>query len=138
MYPNARIFLHAKYILGFSGHLYFLGYTGKYCASILRQRVPAAFDKSVSQIIIWSAMLAFSVENPRHAPIRIRLFLGAFASYVLVGAVLWVWEMNYCASLLPYFISSPFGGMTFHVLWHIGSVAGAYLLNIFLAVIRSP
>jgi hypothetical protein len=44
--------------------------------------------------------------------------------------------MNYCSALLPYFLSSPMGGMTFHVLWHVGSVFGAYLLNVFLTVCR--
>ena len=87
------------------------------------------------QIILWSGSLAFSCTNPSHGELRRFLFISAFSNYVLVGAVLWVWEMNYCSFLLPYYLRG--GGVTFHVLWHVGSVFGAYLLNLFLTVCRS-
>ncbi len=75
-------------------------------------------------IIVWTGRLAFSKHR---SPLRMWLWTRAIASYVLIGIVLWVYEMWNCERLLPFF-NSYLGGVTFHVLWHFGAGIGTYLM----------
>eukprot|EP01036_Dinobryon_divergens_P034516 gene34516-44607_t len=56
--------------------------------------------------------------------------------YCFVGSTLWIIDMNYCEYLLPYYLSSGLGGMTFHVLWHMGAGLGTYVTITFLILVR--
>ena len=71
------------------------------------------------------------VKQDRRLLFRLAIFL-----YALVGSTLWIIDMNYCEYLLPYYLSSGLGGMTFHVLWHIGAGLGTYVTITFLILVR--
>jgi dihydroceramidase len=61
-----------------------------------------------------------------------KLWISSCVSYIFIASILWVYEMHHCEQLLPYFIASPLGGMTFHVVWHIGAAMGTYFIILFL------
>ena len=64
------------------------------------------------------------------------LYRLAIILYAFVGSTLWVIDINYCEYLLPYYLSSGLGGITFHVLWHIGAGLGTYVTITFLILVR--
>ena len=41
-----------------------------------------------------------------------------------------------CHLLLPYYLASPLGGMTLHIVWHIGAGIGAHMMCVLLTVLR--
>ncbi len=86
-------------------------------------------------IVFTSFYLVYKCVNKEHYELRYYLFTRAILSYVLIGAVLWIYEMNNCDVLLPYFIS--FYGMSFHILWHIGAAYGTYLQILLCIVCRA-
>ena len=77
--------------------------------------------------------LAFEGTDCHDRQLLLRL---AITSYAIVGAVLWIVDMTYCEFLLPFYLGSGFGGMTFHVLWHIGAGLGTYFAITFLVLVR--
>jgi hypothetical protein len=41
-----------------------------------------------------------------------------------------------CHLLLPCYLASPLGGMTLHIVWHIGAGIGAHMMCVLLTVLR--
>jgi hypothetical protein len=43
-------------------------------------------------------------------------------SFILIGFGVWMFELIFCHSLVPWFTAA--GGMSFHITWHVGSAVG--------------
>ncbi len=69
--------------------------------------------------------MGYHATAPGRHPLVSSLFWRAVASYVLFGMVTWNVEWLGCDALLPYYQRA--GGLTFHIVWHIGAAVGAYL-----------
>lgn len=65
-----------------------------------------------------------------------KIWIFSLYSFVIVGAGLWILDMNFCPYLLPYYKMAKLGNMTFHVIWHITAGYGAYLFNIYVGAMR--
>mmetsp|Transcript_30005 Transcript_30005/g.41218 ORF Transcript_30005/g.41218 Transcript_30005/m.41218 type:complete len:263 (-) Transcript_30005:251-1039(-) len=87
-------------------------------------------------IVIWIAVLVTEDTSPIVRNMRFKLFNMAILSYAFIGAVVWIVDMYYCDLLLPFYLKSGLGGMTLHVLWHIGAGFGTYLAITFLILVR--
>ena len=86
----------------------------------------------LSVCIVFYLLYTLYIHN--YNPLYNQLCFFATISYVFSGAPLWILEMNYCNTLIPYYRS--IGGCTLHILWHFGSGIGAYLTILFLICIR--
>eukprot|EP01006_Ploeotia_vitrea_P059170 TRINITY_DN7134_c0_g1_i1.p1 TRINITY_DN7134_c0_g1~~TRINITY_DN7134_c0_g1_i1.p1 ORF type:complete len:277 (-),score=-46.41 TRINITY_DN7134_c0_g1_i1:2-832(-) len=93
-----------------------------------------SFISSLLIVILWTIYIVFRDIHSTDYPIRLYLFKNAMYSFVFFGASLWIYEMNHCEHLLPYYISM--NGITFHILWHLGSGTGAYLLILLMIAVR--
>ena len=93
-----------------------------------------SYISSVCVVIAWTCYLVFYDRSSPDYPVRVWLFSRATISFIFIGFSLWVYEMNHCEILLPYYMAAS--GMTFHVLWHIGSGLGGYLLILLMIAIR--
>lgn len=87
----------------------------------------------VAIVVLWTAYKVFTSEKNEY-PIRYFLLTRAVFSFVVIATMLWVYEMNNCDTLLPYF--TAFFGLSFHILWHIGAGLGTYLHILLLVVFR--
>lgn len=87
-------------------------------------------------IAISIGLLVFENSTPDVQSMRWFFFRWAFFSYAILGSSLWIIDMNFCDHLLPYYVSNGVGGMTFHILWHIGAGLGTYLTITFLVLVR--
>lgn len=94
----------------------------------------ATYVAGVVVIVLHSAYLTFAHKNSIDFPVRWWLFSRAIFSYVIIAAVLWIVEMNFCSTFLPYF--TAWQGLSFHILWHIGAGLGTYLEILFLVTLR--
>ncbi len=100
-----------------------------------------SYISSVVVIVFWTGYLAFDLEHSatkgKDSAVydhRYKLWTGALFYYVIVGASLWVFEMNFCDMLLPYYLNTT--GLSLHVVWHFGAAFGTYLVTVFLIVVR--
>ena len=83
-------------------------------------------------VVLWTGKLALFTKNV--SPIAKNLYIASTISYSIIGSPLWILEMNLCHHFIPYFRLA--GGMTFHILWHIGAGLGAYFMIMFLIASR--
>jgi dihydroceramidase len=86
-------------------------------------------------VVGWCIFLTYSVKGTAEFAIRHWLLTRGFMSYVLIGGVLWVYEMNACDQLEPHFLA--WGGMSFHILWHFGAAYGSYLIILLVETCRA-
>ena len=93
------------------------------------------YISGVVLIVAWSSNLVFSIRTEKDFPIRWWLFSRAMCSYVFIAAILWIYEMNHCDILLPYY--HQYYGLSFHNLWHIGAGLGTYLECLLLSTCRA-
>jgi dihydroceramidase len=84
--------------------------------------------------VLDSWIIYLNLTRYYHDNICFFLGKGALASFLLCGFSVWLVDMNYCDSLLPYYVR--IWGLTFHVIWHIAAGYGAYLLGIYLIYVR--
>lgn len=93
------------------------------------------YVSSVVLLVFWTCRLTHSRDVPvkRYPDKRKYLWYYSICVYML-GSVLWIYEMNNCDRLLPYYMNA--NGMTFHILWHIGAGLGTYVLIMFLMYMR--
>jgi len=87
-------------------------------------------------IVIWMAFLVTEDTAPIVRNMRYMLFCMAIFSYAIIGSLVWLVDMYYCDRLLPFYLNSGLGGMTLHVLWHIGAGLGTYLAITLLILVR--
>lgn len=86
-------------------------------------------------IISWCCYLTLSVKGTAEYAVRYWLLVGGFYCYVIVGGILWIYEMNNCDALEPYFLA--WAGMSFHILWHFGAAYGSYLIILLVIAVRA-
>ena len=91
------------------------------------------YATAAAVVVIWTSHLANSslTTSSRFSK---KLWQTAIGCYLLIGTPLWIVEMNNCSYLVPYF--KAFGGLSFHILWHIGAGFGTYLTILFLISLR--
>ena len=87
------------------------------------------YISSVAVIVVWTTYLA-NYDLALVDKTRYTLWISSVFCYIVIGSSLWVVEMNYCDLLLPYYVQ--FGGLSFHILWHIGAGLGTYQIIMFL------
>ena len=89
----------------------------------------------VAVVTIWISHLANRNNNGTTTNgLSKKLWQAAIGSYLLIGTPLWIVEMNNCPTLLPSY--KAFGGLSFHILWHLGAGLGTYLTILFLITLR--
>ena len=93
-----------------------------------------SFISTSCVVVSWTAAIVMSDRNSPDWELRWFLYSRSILSFVFIGFSLWVFEMNHCASLLPYYLQAQ--GATFHILWHLGSGLGAYLQILLMIAIR--
>jgi dihydroceramidase len=80
---------------------------------------------SVVVLIVWSWQMLHDEDIKNDlSPF---FFWSAFKWYSYVGSLIWVFDMNACKLLLPYYRS--IGGCTLHVVWHVAAGYGTYQLT---------
>jgi len=89
----------------------------------------AHYTSLVLLLIAWSWY--FSTTHP----LLKSLFSRSMFSYLVVGVVWWLVDMNFCV-FLSNNIYKWTGGATFHVLWHFGAAYGTYLEILLLVSLR--
>eukprot|EP01041_Mallomonas_annulata_P014318 gene14318-30487_t len=94
------------------------------------------FILSVIVLVLWSAEICFNSKLKFHSNIHKKIWISSLLAFVIVGAGVWVIDMNLCAYILPYYLALPTGGMTLHLLWHLSSGIGAYHHIAFQIVMR--
>lgn len=92
----------------------------------------ATFIPLTVVVVMWTTKLA--LFNKNISPIARNLYIASTVSYSVIGSPLWILEMNLCRHFIPYFRLA--GGMTFHILWHIGAGLGAYFMIMFIIATR--
>lgn len=96
-----------------------------------------SFVLSVGVVLAWTHILATEADvRPEARALRRRLWAAVVISFLVVATPLWVFEMNFCDSLMPYILSTGLGGATLHIIWHIGAGTSSYLGTVLLTVIR--
>jgi len=83
-------------------------------------------------IIAWLMRLVWKDYKENYTAKQ--LFIASIFSYVVIGSLLWIYEMNNCDYLLPFYINSFH--LSFHVLWHFGAGLGTYLAMTLLVFLR--
>lgn len=96
----------------------------------------ASFIISVAAVLGWTQVLVMEVGSTEEKCIRKKLWIGLLVAFLGIAAPFWVFEMNFCGFLLPYFLNSGLGGATLHIVWHIGAGTSSYLGTVLLTVIR--
>ena len=86
-------------------------------------------------VLAWCCFLTHSVKGTTEFAVRYWLLTRGFMSYVLLGGVLWIYEMHNCDSLEPHFLA--WGGMSFHILWHFGAAYGSYFVILLVVTCRA-
>lgn len=82
-------------------------------------------------VILWSGNIAYFHRSEQFYWV---IWSSAFICFVLLGFVLWIIDMNLCASLLPFYYG--ISGFTLHVFWHFFAGLGTYYLASFFTLIR--
>lgn len=96
----------------------------------------ASYVSTVVLISYWSVKRCYSSVHPTSRKLRIFLWQWSIILFDLVGAVVWIIDMNFCEYLRPVYHALPLSGSTLHVLWHFTSSSAAYLMILFIQVIR--
>ena len=127
--PNKPHYQYLPSIMFFAGVLQtFFYYTFmQYYAVFLINYITAG-----AVVIMWTSHLANN-GHPTNSLSK-KLWQTAIGSYLFIGTPLWIVEMNNCTYLLPSF--KAFGGLSFHILWHLGAGLGTYLTILFLISLR--
>ena len=87
-------------------------------------------------IAAWSGYLLFEECKKEEKKLRQILYTYSILSFA-IGSILWIIDMNFCDILLGYYNYYPqLGGITLHVLWHIGAGLGVYVVITYLVLIR--
>lgn len=94
----------------------------------------ATYTVLVTAIISRSIYLVFESKDPEIASIRRTIYGLSFFYYMVIGFVLWVYEMNNCPFLEPYYVRAH--GFTFHILWHFGAGMGTYFQVTYFIILR--
>lgn len=85
------------------------------------------FISSAALIILLSGNTLFDTTLPSHIRIEYqRLWIASFVAFVIIGAGFWIYEMNFCVQLLPYY--HLMNGLTFHVIWHTSAGYASYAI----------
>lgn len=126
------------------GYQYLMGFGFTFLAvlqTVMYYRYQQTYAIFITSIVIYSIIIVLWTGSMLREDIKadqrdIRWFLWrwAFISYVLLGAGLWVVDMNLCSFLLPLYISTT--GFTLHVFWHLFAGMGTYLIATFLVAVR--
>lgn len=102
------------------------------------QQIYAVFIISIvvysTIIVVWATKMLWVEMTADQQTIVWLLWRLSFFCYVVLGAGLWILDMNLCHLLLPFYEASS--GITLHVLWHIFAGMGTYLLATLLVVAR--
>lgn len=93
----------------------------------------ASYISSVSVVIYksWRLLSDKDVKNE----ISSFLWYRSFFTYVIVGSLIWILDMNACDFFLPYY--RQVGGATLHIVWHIAAGLATYLLTQSLSAMRA-
>lgn len=91
-----------------------------------------SYTSLVIIIILWLMKLVWKDYKENYTAKC--LFMSAFFSYVVIGSLLWIFEMNNCDDLLPYYRNAFH--LSFHILWHFGAGLGTYLTMTLLVYLR--
>lgn len=81
-------------------------------------------------------MLVNEDARPQIKGLRVRLWMITLLLFLGIAVPLWVFEMNFCEMLLPFFTKSGVGGATFHIVWHIGAGTSSYVGTVLTTVMR--
>lgn len=146
---QALTFIHMLYIIelterkipySFKAGVLFVGIAAMQTYMYYRyQHIYAVFICSIIVysilIVVESYRLVSIAKNEKSRELRRNLWKSAFVCYAVLGAVLWIIDMNLCDSLLPYY-SQYFYGCTLHVFWHIFAGLGTYLICVCMVAVR--
>ena len=93
----------------------------------------ASYVSCVIVIVCWAYQWGSASVAPSAAACVVRraLWRASLKSYVLLGVSLWLFEMVFCDALQPFFNAA--GGLSFHILWHIGAALGSFAGGLVLA-----
>jgi len=97
----------------------------------------AVFSTSTIILIFWSGHLA--LVQHKGDPLMRKLYFAGITSFVLVGTLPWIIDMNLCSMLMPYYmyLLKPFQGLTLHVIWHVAAGYGGHYLILVLVYARA-
>lgn len=109
--------------------------------TILYYRYQQTYAVFIASIVIYSAIIVFwtgsilreNIATDQKAVLWL-LWKWAFISYVILGAGLWVVDMNLCPFLLSLYASTT--GFTLHAFWHFFAGMGTYLIATFLVAVK--
>ena len=95
------------------------------------------YSSLVAVMAVWSYLLIDHHDKVLKDQ-RSFLWHQSLASYVIIGAIPWIFDMHYCFEMKPYYDSLPFifKGMTLHVIWHIFAGLGTYYYIVLIVLIR--
>lgn len=93
----------------------------------------ASFIFTLIVVVVWTAVIAHENKDPAILPLRHKLWLASFSSGIIIASSLWIFEMLNCEWLRPMF---PFGGASFHIVWHAGAGIGTYLSTVLMTIVR--
>jgi dihydroceramidase len=93
----------------------------------------ASFIFTLIVVVVWTALIAHENKDPAILPLRHNIWLASFSSGILIASSIWIFEMANCEWLRPMF---PFGGASFHIIWHTGAGLGSYLSTVLMTIVR--
>ena len=95
-----------------------------------------SFITAISIFIIWSGYYAYFDKTATVIELSQRQIIYGISSssFLLIAVPLWIFEMNFCNFLLPYYKSAF--GLSFHIIWHFCAGFSGYLTGIYLSLIR--
>jgi len=93
------------------------------------------YGTGVALVLYWLGTSVPAALDEAERNMRFWLFSRSIFSYLILGFVLWIYEMHNCDSLEPHFLA--WGGMSFHILWHFGAALGTYLMILLTIVCRA-
>jgi dihydroceramidase len=94
----------------------------------------ASFIGSLVTVIVWTSIIVFEDKRDHIISKRKTIWYTSLICSMLIGATLWIFEMNFCDHLQNIYLKT--GGATLHIIWHIGASIGSYLGTVLLTVVR--
>ena len=93
----------------------------------------ASYISSVA-VVIWKSKVLLDDEDVKNDA-STSLWYQSFFTYIVVGSLIWLLDMNACDFFLPYY--RQMGGATLHIIWHIAAGLATYLLAQSLSAMRA-
>jgi hypothetical protein len=90
-----------------------------------------AYISLAAMVAYLGYLLAYSPRS--HKVVKVCWHYGV-VMYILIAGPLWLLDMNLCHHLLPLYDLT--GGMTLHIIWHMGAGFGTYMLILSLEALR--